>query len=202
MSKTATMIGPGDNGRRMTLDEFEFAEGREGYVYELSRGVVTVVDVPRPSHFAQIDAIRNQFAQYRQAQPERIFGIAGGTDCKILLADLESERHPDLAVYKTAPPGQGDEVWSVWIPELVIEIVSPGSEHRDYEQKPEEYFRFGIKEYWIVDSQRRQMLVLRRQRGKWSEYVVSPGEICTTRLFPGLRFDVAAVFKAAAAAGE
>jgi Uma2 family endonuclease len=49
------------------------------------------------------------------------------------LEDLESERHPDAAVYRTAP--DADEDWSSWIPEIVVEVMSPGSEARDYEQK-------------------------------------------------------------------
>ena len=196
MPKTATRIGPRDNGRRMSLDEFAFAEGQEGYVYELSGGVITVVDVPRPGHEEQVAGGRNQFIAYQLANPERLHLVTGGMGCKILLANLGSERHPDLAIYKTPPPSEGDEVWSVWIPELVIEVVSLGSEQRDYEQKPDEYLRFGIKEYWIVDAQRQEMLVMRRLRGKWSERTVRPGEIYTTRLFPGLKFDVALVFQA------
>jgi len=182
----------------MSLDEFEFAEGEKGYLYELSRGVVTVTDVPNPGHLLLMVAARNQFIAYELANPGRLFLVAGCMDCKIPLADLESERHPDIAIYKMAPPSEGEEVWSVWIPELVIEIVSPGSGHRDYEEKPEEYFRFGVKEYWIVDSRRQQMLVLRRLRGKWSSRTVVPGESYTTRLFPGLTFDLAAVFQAIA----
>jgi Uma2 family endonuclease len=173
MPKTVTMLGPGDHGRRMSLDEFETAEGQAGYVYELGRGVVTVVDVPKPGHLEQMAAARNQFIAYQLANPRRLHMVAGGADCKILLADLESERHPDVAVYKTPPPSAGDEVWSLWIPEVVIEIVSPGSEQRDYEEKPEEYFRFGVKEFWIIDAQRQEMLVLRRLRGKWSEQTLA-----------------------------
>ena len=30
MSKTVTIIGPGDQGRRMSLAEFEHAEGEDG----------------------------------------------------------------------------------------------------------------------------------------------------------------------------
>ena len=50
MSKTITKIGPADHGRRMSLEEFDHAEGQEGYLYELSRGVITVADVPRRRH--------------------------------------------------------------------------------------------------------------------------------------------------------
>jgi Uma2 family endonuclease len=193
MSRTATIIGPADHGRRMSLDEFDTAEGAEGYLYELSRGVITVVDVPHPKHNRQQAAVRFQLEKYHVEHPDRIYHINSGSDCKILIAGLESERHPDLAVYTEAPPDEPD-VWSTYTPILAIEIISPGSEHRDYVEKREEYLRFGIKEYWIVDAAKDQMLALRRYRGEWRERVVRPVEIYEPRILPGLRFDLAQVF--------
>lgn len=37
-------------------------------------------------------------------------------------------------------------------PDLAIEIVSPDSVERDYHTKREQYERFGVKEYWIIDE--------------------------------------------------
>jgi Uma2 family endonuclease len=56
-------------------------------------------------------------------------------------------------------------VWSVWIPEIVVEVVSPSSAKRDYHDKPSEYLSFGIDEYWIVDPAKQRMTVNRRWRG-------------------------------------
>jgi Uma2 family endonuclease len=201
MPKTAIKIGPLDHGRRMSLDDFDRAESQPGHLYELSRGVVTVVDVPRRRHLAQVNAARKQFYAYWAVHPERIHTLAGSGECKILIASLESERHPDLAIYKYPPVDELD-LWATWIPELVIEIVSPGSEHRDYEEKREEYFRFGVTEYWIIDADRQEMLVLRRRGGRWVERVVRPPEIYRPRLLPGFEFDCAPVFEAANAAGN
>ncbi len=94
MSRTLTKIGPEDHGRRMSLDEFDQAEGREGYLYELSRGVITVTDVPAPRHLAQVNALKRQIHAYDLAHPDRIHTIASGSECKILLAALESEPPP------------------------------------------------------------------------------------------------------------
>ena len=47
---TPVVVGHSDNGRRMTLDEFDTAHGVEGRLYELSRGRVVVTDVPTPRH--------------------------------------------------------------------------------------------------------------------------------------------------------
>jgi Uma2 family endonuclease len=196
MIGTVTKVGPQDHGRPMRLAEFEPAEGVEGFLYELGRGVVAVMDVPHVKHLRQVNETRMQLSAHQITNPGQIYVIASGNECKILLSDLESERHPDLAVYKTPPPNDPD-LWAIWIPELAIEVVSPGSEIRDYVEKREEYLAFGIKEYWIIDAAKREVLVLRRSRGKWVEQILKPGDICETKLLPGFKFDCARVFEAA-----
>jgi len=202
MSQTVVKVGPADNGRRMSLDEFASAEGLPGSLYELIRGVVTVVDVPNLRHFAQFNAIRRQFSAYDLARPNVIYAVGGAGECKIVvtLEEGDSERHPDFAVYKS-PPIDEAEMWSTWIPEIVIEVVSPGSERRDYIEKRQEYLLFGVREYWIVDADRREVLVLHRKRGRWTEQVLRPPEVYTTKLLPGFEFHCAAVFDAADAVG-
>lgn len=198
MTTQAIKIGPADHGRRMSLADFEHAEVQEGHLYELGRGVIVVSDVPNPVHLAQLLTIRRQFSAYEIAHPGRIYGVVGGAECKIALAALESERHPDLAIYKTPFPAGEEDVWAVWIPEIVIEIVSSGSGHRDYEEKREEYLQFGIQEYWIVDAERQEVLILRRVGGRWREKIIRPPETHRTRLLPGFEFACAPVFEAAA----
>jgi Uma2 family endonuclease len=196
MSRLSTQIGPTDHGRRMSLDEFDLADGREGYVYELGRGVVVVTNVPGRKHQAQVSAIRLQLSAYQLAHPDRVHIIAAGSECKVLLADAESERHPDIAVYRS-PPLHEEDLWSTWVPNLVIEVVSSGSGHRDYVEKREEYFQFGVSEYWIVDAAKREMLVLRRMGGRWVEQVVGQHGVYEPKLLSGLRFEFAKVLAAA-----
>lgn len=195
MLQAQIKIGPKDAGRRMTLAEFEHAEGQEGRVYELSRGVVVVVDVPNFKHLSQIIEARNQLDAFKVAHPEQIYCILGGMECKVLLADLQSERHPDLAIFKR-PPDNLEDLWSTWIPEIIIEVVSLGSEVRDYVEKREEYFAFGVKEYWIFDAAKNQLLVLRRARGQWQEITTRPGETYETKLLPGFVLDCGKVLAA------
>ena len=199
MPKTTIKVGPRDAGRRISLEEFATAEGQPGYNYELSKGIVIVSDVPGLPHLAQLNAIRRQLGAYDLANPNVIHTIAGGGECKMLLGEEESERHPDVAVYKSPPPEEN--VWATWIPDLVIEIVSSDSEQRDYVEKRQEYLSFGIREYWIVDADRGEVLVLRRRGGRWTERVLRPPAVHTTRLLPGFEFNCAAVFEAAEAVG-
>src|SRR5687767_14540716 len=112
MSQVATLIGPEDHGRQMTLAEFDHADVRGGHLYELSRGVITVSDVPKKKHMKQANYIRRKLDVYADAHPAVVNAVNSGNDCKILAEGFESERHPDLAVYKTESPDTPD-VWSV-----------------------------------------------------------------------------------------
>jgi Uma2 family endonuclease len=53
------------------------------------------------------------------------------------------------------------------IPELVVEVLSPGSENarRDREVKLKLYSRRGAQEYWIVDWRERRIELYRRNNG-------------------------------------
>ncbi len=198
MSETITRIGPEDRGRLMRLDEFAEAEGQDERIYELGRGRVTVVEIPKKRHMLLVASVRDQLQVYKSANPGRIEVIASGNECKVIIPALSSERHPDLGVYLTPPPeNEDDEFWVRWVPELVVEVVSPSSRERDYDQKPEEYLRAGVREYWIVDADIRALVVLRRSRSRWIESKITSPAIDRPRLLPGLAFSIASVFQSA-----
>jgi Uma2 family endonuclease len=121
----------------------------------------------------------------------------GSMECKLLIGEYESERHPDVAVYLTPPPEEGRHFWSEWIPEIVVEIISPSSRKRDYEEKPPESLELGVREYWIIDGPKGLMVVMRRTRNQWAERTIRPPALYRTRLLPGLEFSCGAVFQAA-----
>jgi len=195
MSQLATIIGPEMHGQRMRLEEFEHAVVREGCLYELSRGVIQVSEVPHDRHGAQIDEARAQFYAHRRARPGKVHRIASGDACKIPVPNTDSERHPDIAIYLTPRPDVKN-YWRVWIPAVVIEVVSASSDYHDYVEKREDYLAFGVSEYWIIDHAKQQMLALQRTGGQWVEKIVEPGETCTTHVLQDLSFDLAAVFAA------
>ena len=177
----------------MTLDRFDRARGRGGYVYELNKGVIEVTDVPHPRHFALLQEVRNQLIAYQLAHPDAVHSVMGSQDSKILLAADQSERHPDISVYLSPPP-EVDDVWSLWVPAIVVEVVSKSSSRRNYQDKPAEYLSFGIDEYWIVDGAKNQMTVLSRWRGQWQEKVLKPTQKHATRHLPGFSLDLKRVF--------
>jgi Uma2 family endonuclease len=84
----------------------------------------------------------------------------------------------------------------VWLPEIVIEVVSEESRARDYGEKPEDYLHFGVQEYWIVDAPRGVMTVNRRSRGQWKSHEFRAGQRLQTHRLPGFDLDVAAILDA------
>ncbi len=187
-----------DHGRRMTLEEYSQAESEEGQLFELGRGVLAVIEVPQWRHLRRVDRARSQFVVYRELFPRRLHTIASGGECRLPIDSLQSDRHPDLAVYKSPPPEglSADDFWRHWVPEIVIEVVSLTSVVRDYEEKPDEYWDFGVKEYWIIDPEKDEMLVLRRTEDGWKRIVVAADETYKTPLLRGFEFDLAAVLAA------
>ena len=188
-SASQIMIGPSDAGRTMTLDEFIAAEWQEGYLYELARGVVVVSEVPSVWHAWIVGRVGDIFAVYNHANPGRIILRAAGSDCRIRLPGMISDRHPDQAIYLTPPP-QGKRIWFRWVPAIVVEVVSPRGEDRDYIEKREEYLRCGVLEYWIFDPSRRKLLVLQRAGDTWQERELGEEATYRTELLPGLEVSV------------
>jgi Uma2 family endonuclease len=82
-------------------------------------------------------------------------------------------------------------------PELVIEVLSPGSrnEQRDRETKLHLYSRRGASEYWIIDWMRRQLLVYRRENAALQLVAtLRDSEELTTPLLPGFSCRVSDLF--------
>lgn len=196
--RKSVLLGPQHNGRRMDLDRFDSATAPEGLVFELNKGIIEITDVPHPRHLTQLQEVRDQLVLYRATHPGAVYAISGSNDSKVLIASTQSERHPDLSVYLSPPPDVQD-VWSMSVPEIVVEVVSPTSVRRDYHDKPAEYLEFGIDEYWIIDAQKQHMTAMIRWRGQWKSKIVKGSQKYTTRHLPGFSLDLSRVMAAAKA---
>jgi Uma2 family endonuclease len=61
-------------------------------------------------------------------------------------------------------------------PDLVVEVLSPSTAHRDRGVKLERYRHYGVPEYWIVDVDGRAIEVWRLAEGAESPAVVGASE--------------------------
>jgi len=189
-----TVIGPEHHGTRMPLEQFARAKGRPGHLYELEKGVIVVVPIPGLPHGRVVQEFRDAFSEYRRTHPGVIDYVGGGGEAGLQMPEMQSERHPDVAVYLTAPLTPDPQPWEDWTPDLVIEVVSQGGEDRDYRIKRDEYLRAGTRLYWVVDPQTRTVLVLTRRGDTWREKRVAESSTLTTALLPGFELMVAQIF--------
>jgi Uma2 family endonuclease len=82
-------------------------------------------------------------------------------------------------------------------PDLVVEILSPGTRKTDEVTKRKLYERFGVQEYWVVDPELDAIKVYRRVEGAFvrvEELSAEAGNTLTTPLLPGLAVSLADVF--------
>lgn len=72
-------------------------------------------------------------------------------------ADNEDWVEPDISVI--CDPGKLTDRGCSGAPDLVIEVVSPGSRKMDYNIKNALYSQSGVREYWIVDPEKKRSTV-------------------------------------------
>jgi len=81
-------------------------------------------------------------------------------------------------------------------PDLVVEIVSPSSVHRDYHAKQKLYERFGVREYWLVDPGNRAVDVLGMDDGVYASVSFASGEgSVTSKILEGLMISLGDIFQ-------
>jgi Uma2 family endonuclease len=84
------------------------------------------------------------------------------------------------------------------MPELLVEILSPGTRRRDRTVKQALYDREGVSEYWLVDPDRETVRVCRRSETGLDvlpELSGAAGDVLTTPLLPGLEIPLARLFR-------
>jgi Uma2 family endonuclease len=121
----------------------------------------------------------------------------------ILDADFDLRRRPDLAMVAATkwpvgqpPPPRGD--WEM-IPDLAVEVLSPGNDFEKMLGKLREYFDYGVTEVWIVAPTERIVLVYRSLDDVKTFRI---GQSLTTGLVPGWSIPIESLLPHAAAPAE
>ncbi|EKF01176.1 hypothetical protein FDUTEX481_08215 [Tolypothrix sp. PCC 7601] len=80
-------------------------------------------------------------------------------------------------------------------PLLVVEVVSPNQENRDYRYKRSEYAARGIAEYWIVDPIAQKVTVLEWVEGFYDERIYQGESAIVSSIFANLQLTAAEVLQ-------
>jgi Uma2 family endonuclease len=109
----------------------------------------------------------------------------------------EHYREPDIVFFRPERVPVGKQYPE--LADLVMEIVSDDAESRkrDFEEKRQDYAAAGIPEYWIVDPQVQNVIVLTLDDKQYRVHgEFNPGVRATSNLLPEFSIDVTELFAA------
>jgi len=102
-------------------------------------------------------------------------GVAVGGEFYVRLANRR--RLPDVLFVSKSHLSLLKENHLEGPPDLIMEIVSPESESRDWREKYLEYQRAGVLEYWIIDPTSRRVEAYTLSGGKYVAFVEQEGTL-------------------------
>jgi Uma2 family endonuclease len=71
-------------------------------------------------------------------------------------------------------------------PDLIMEVVSPDSESRDWREKYEEYQTVGVREYWVIDPNSKRAEAYARGKGKSFRRIAETDGVIKSTVIKGL----------------
>lgn len=132
---------------RITADEFfALPEYQENEFIQLIDGEVVIGVAPVPKHGFNADNILYYLMTYARNHG----GKAASAPVEVML-DERNIYEPDVFYIAPDGPCREDSRRYVGPPDLVVEVLSPGTAKYDKEAKYQAYERNGVREYWIVD---------------------------------------------------
>jgi Uma2 family endonuclease len=158
--------------QKMTLAEFLAYDDGTDKLYELENG--ELIDMPAESDINQ--RIASFLFAFFLGLGVPSYRIRIGIEVAVSGARV-SVRVPDLLILSeelaTAMDGATRSIVLMDMPPplLVVEVVSPNQEKRDYRYKRSEYAARGIAEYWIVDPLLQKVTVLEWVEGLYEEKI-------------------------------
>jgi Uma2 family endonuclease len=172
--------------------EEDYLELRGNRPVEYSHGILEVLPMPTDSHQAIVAYLYSALVAFVSA---RSLGKVRFAPLRLRLWPGKF-REPDLLFLRASHDDKrGDQYWEG--ADLVVEVVSSDDRRRDLVTKRREYERAAISEYWIVDPDENQVVVLTLSGERYEVHgAFERGAQLTSPLLTGLEIDVAAILDA------
>ncbi len=187
-----------ESTREMSQDEFAaWVEKRatEPNRYELLNGRVVMTPpagYPHGEIEATLVSLLEQHVSARKLgkvfSSSQGFALPSGDTVAADASFVSSER------WQAAPPPEPGKFLRV-VPDLLVEILSTSTASRDRGEKKAIYARNGVREYWLVDSRAREVLVLALDGDRYREpMIVAVSGRCESRVLEGFEVEVGDLF--------
>ena len=182
------------SGVKLTYDDFVLFPD-DGQRHELIDGEHYVTPSPNIRHQIILGRLHLLIGSWLEAHP---IGQAFLSPLDVVFTRFDVVE-PDLLFLSNERAAAALTVKNVQgVPELVVEIASPGTRKRDETIKRRLYERAGVAEYWTVDPELDLVRVYRRGGegfGRAVELSREAGDVLSTPLVPGLEMPLARIFR-------
>jgi Uma2 family endonuclease len=163
---------------------------------ELIKGkVVKMCPAPSRNHQLVVRVVNRYFDQYFINKPCGLFYAPFDVRLPVPGAKKDSTVvQPDLTVI--CDLSKVDERGCFGVPDILVEILSPGNSRHDMNVKFKLYEAAGVKEYWIIQPQERSILIYVLENKKYRGLPpFTEGTEASSCLFPDLKMPLDAVFE-------
>jgi Uma2 family endonuclease len=164
----------------------------DGKRYEILDGDLYMTRAPATRHQMIVTRLSNLLFTYLERNP---IGTVLTAPCDVLLSDIDILQ-PDLLVVLQDGVARITDKNVQGPPDLVIEILSPGTAGRDRDLKRKRYEHFGVREYWLVDPDQNTVEILRLEQNRFTRACLAsrPSQASST-LLSDLILDLAWILK-------
>ncbi len=177
--------------RRYTYEEFLELTDSEDNVkqYELIDGQIYMLASPKFPHQVAVDEIFGQFYNWFKGKPCR--PLTAPFDVKLYGEADKFEDNPNVVQPDILVICDQDQINENGdydgIPALVVEVLSPSTKSKDIMLKSQLYMASGIKEYWVVDTEAKHVIIYYFEDRKLKEQeIILKGQIAKSYVFEGL----------------
>ena len=175
----------------MTTDEYLYDTEETNRINELAMG--RVCEPPAPFFSHQTVALKVARIIGDHAEPRKLGRVAIAPVDVILDRERALILQPDVLFVSTERIAIiRDQVWGA--PDLVAEVLSPGTQNHDRGEKLGWYRQYGVRECWLVDLHQEQVTVVDFTGAFPVERVARGVDAIRSSVLPGLEVAASAVF--------
>lgn len=178
---------------KLTYADYElFPE--DGLRHEVIDGEHFVTPAPATHHQRLLRRLSTALDVFLEGRGE---GEVFFAPIDVLLSDFDIVQ-PDLVYFSTERLSLLTDKNAEGAPDLVVEVLSPGSRRRDERMKRNLYERAGVREYWIVDPELETVKIYRAGEGRFQapvELAMEGGDVLNTPLLPGFGLALTRLFE-------
>jgi Uma2 family endonuclease len=128
----------------------------EGTLAELIDNVIYMSPTPVTSHQKVLQTIFRRLSEHIDDHDKGHVIVA---PFDVYLDETSNAVQPDIVVILKTNKNQPEPKGHFHgVPDLVVQVLSPGNREHDLVKKKNLYEKFGVREYWIVDPQTKEII--------------------------------------------